>query len=354
LKTFWEEVMGFRSTESSFVGQTAAWLLVCALLALRTVPATADPPPPSKLRPGSLPAAWLTGGPKCMEMPEWQVHEYNPDFYLLRQSGCTDFEKPFLFLMFGGERALLLDTGSRNGNLAPQLKLTVHRWLLRNKRDAIPLTVVHTHSHGDHTAGDADLVALNDPAIPVTLIPATVEASKAVYGIARWPDDIGRIDLGARIIDAVPVPGHDVAGVALYDRQTGILFTGDNVYPGRLYIRDLAEYSKSNQRMLRFTEGKEVAHLLGNHIEATRTPYLDYAEGTMYQPDEHELALPRAILLEIQGGLDAMHGKPQRILFGDVSLVPYGPPWRGTESDLAAVKARKAEQAEHRWDQTQP
>jgi hypothetical protein len=28
--------------------------------------------------------------------------------------------------------------------------------------------------------------------------------------------------------------------------------------------------------MLRFTEGKLVAHILGNHIEQTRTPYLDY------------------------------------------------------------------------------
>ena len=34
---------------------------------------------------GVLPDRWVTGGPKCMEMPEWQVHEYNPDLYLLRQ-----------------------------------------------------------------------------------------------------------------------------------------------------------------------------------------------------------------------------------------------------------------------------
>jgi len=27
---------------------------------------------------GVLPAKWTTGGPKCMEIPEWQVHEYNP------------------------------------------------------------------------------------------------------------------------------------------------------------------------------------------------------------------------------------------------------------------------------------
>src|SRR5579864_9279133 len=90
-------------------------------------------------RVGTLPPRWETGGPRCAEMPEWQVHEYNPDLYILRQSGCTDFEKPFVFLLFGGERALLLDTGSRNGNLAPTLQLVMHRWLSANHRDHMPL-----------------------------------------------------------------------------------------------------------------------------------------------------------------------------------------------------------------------
>ena len=59
------------------------------------------------VRPGTLPKSWITGGPKCMEVPDWQVHEYNPDFYILRESGCTHFEKPFLYLLFGADKALL-------------------------------------------------------------------------------------------------------------------------------------------------------------------------------------------------------------------------------------------------------
>ena len=50
---------------------------------------------------GTLPAHWLSQGLKCMEIPEWQVHEYNPNFFILRQSPCTDYEKPFVFLFFG-------------------------------------------------------------------------------------------------------------------------------------------------------------------------------------------------------------------------------------------------------------
>ncbi len=105
--------------------------LLAALLYLPSARPQAPQPDGGGIRPGSLPAAWNTGGPKCMEMPEWQLQEYNPDLYFLRQSGCTDYEKPFVFLFFGAERALLLDTGSRRGNIAPQIQLIVHRWLLR-------------------------------------------------------------------------------------------------------------------------------------------------------------------------------------------------------------------------------
>ena len=320
----------------------------------RLVGAQAAQPDGGHVRSGTLPLAWNTGGPKCMQMPEWQIHEYNPDLYLLRQSGCTDYEKPFVFLLFGAERALLLDTGSRRGNIAPQVQSTVHRWLTRNNRTVVPLLIAHTHSHSDHVAGDAELQALNDSAMPVTFVAATVEANQKFYAIAHWPDDPGAVDLGNRIIDALAIPGHDAAGVALYDSQTGILFTGDSVYPGRLYIQDLAAFQKSNQRMLQFTAGKIVAHILGNHIEQTRTPYLDYPVGTMYQPNEHEWALSRGVLFEIQAGLEAMHGKPQRAAYRDFSLWPKPPPGPDADAAREAFKQTQKQQLDHMWDQDAP
>jgi glyoxylase-like metal-dependent hydrolase (beta-lactamase superfamily II) len=332
----------------------AALALLLILVAPPCAFAQTAQPDGGGIRPGTLPVAWNSGGPKCMEMPEWQVHEYNPDLYFLRQSGCTDYEKPIVFLFFGADRALLLDTGSRRGNIGPQIRLTVHRWLLRNNRAGIPLVVAHTHAHSDHVVGDAELQALNDPSIPITYVAPTVDASRKFYGIAHWPDDPGAVDLGGRIIDVLAIPGHDAAGVALYDRQTAILFTGDSVYPGRLYIQDLSAFEKSNQRMLHFTEGKLVSHILGNHIEQARTPYLDYPVGTMYQPDEHEWALSRGVLFEIQAGLEAMHGKPQRVVYRDFSLWPVSPLAVETDASRAAFKSTQKRQLDHMWDQTQP
>src|ERR1700722_12670519 len=161
----------------------ATLALVFGLLSLPPSFGQTAQPDGGNIRAGTLPLAWNTGGPNCMEMPEWQVHEYNPDLYFLRQSGCTDYEKPFVFLLFGADRALLLDTGSRRGNIGPQIQLTVRRWLARNNRTGIPLVVVHTHSHSDHVAGDAELQALNDSTMPITYVAPTVAANKKFFGI---------------------------------------------------------------------------------------------------------------------------------------------------------------------------
>jgi hydroxyacylglutathione hydrolase len=333
-------------------------MVLCFFAALLTLAAAAWParaqlpqPDGGNMRPGILAKQWMTGGPKCMENPEWEVHEYNRDLYILRQSGCTDYEKPFLYLLFGGDRALLLDTGSRNGNLAPTLQRVVKNWLQRTSRESIPLVVVHSHSHSDHVAGDANVQAMHDAAIPVTFVPAEVEATKRFYKITNWPDQVGQVDLGNRVIDVIAIPGHDIVSVALYDRQTAILFSGDSLYPGRLYVHNLADFQQSTERMIQFTEGKVVAHILGNHIEETRTPYLDYPIGTMYQPNEHELSLSRGALLELREALVSLHGKPARLALRDFSIWPVGPTFAMSAATQAVFDKTQKDQHDQMWDQ---
>ncbi len=302
---------------------------------------------------GTLPARWYSEDAKCMEIPEWQVHEYNPNFFILRQSPCTDFEKPFVFLFFGKDKALLADTGSRNGNIVPAIQLTVKNWLKRNGRASIPLIVVHTHEHEDHTWGDKALQAMNDPAIPVTFVPAEVEATKKFYGIQTWPTDIGHVDLGGRIIDVIPIPGHSAASVAFYDRNTAVLLSSDSLYPGRLYVQDFAAFQASTERLIEFTKDKPVANILGNHIEETNTPYLDYPVGTMYQPNEHELALTRGTLLELEAALVSMHGVPQRLALRDFTVWPSGPKF-ARPGDRERFQQHVQEEKAHMWDHSAP
>ncbi|MGE0445077.1 MAG: MBL fold metallo-hydrolase, partial [Vicinamibacterales bacterium] len=285
----------------------------------------APPHPPSAfIEPGVLPTGWMSGGPKCMEQPAFQVHEYNPNFFILRQSGCIHYEKPFLFLIFGRDKVLLEDTGAGRIDTAPVVMDLIAKWQARNNRETPPeLIVVHSHSHGDHVAGDKGFENLAN----VRLVPATVETLRTAFGITTWPTDIVEIDLGRRIVDLIPIPGHDVAGIALYDRQTGVLLTGDSFYPGRLYVGDaeFATFAASHQRLVDFTADKPVAHILGTHIEQTSTPFVDYPRGTAYQPEEHTLELTRGVLLELNDAIRGLNGQLRRVVLRDVILSPREP-----------------------------
>lgn len=279
--------------------------------------AQAPVPGGTPIEPGTLPESWVTGR-SCPEDPVFRTHEYNADFFILRQSACTNFEKPFLYLLFGEKRALLVDTGAQTADVAAAVRQVTGRWSARHGGRTVALVVVHSHGHGDHTAGDAQFTGRPD----TTLVRATPEALEEFFGLHGWPDAARSYDLGGRVIDVVPIPGHQPASIAIYDRRTAILLTGDTLYPGRLYVRDGPAFTASVQRLVEFTQGKRVAHVLGAHIENTRTPYADYPEGTVYQPDEHALELGRAHLLELNEALRDMRGTIVRRALRDFTIWP--------------------------------
>src|SRR5205814_8828922 len=118
------------------------------------------------------------------------------------------------------------------------------------------------------------------------------------------------------------------ASIALYDRTTGNLMTGDSLYPGRLSVSaaDLPAFTASAARLTDFVRTHRVAHVLGTHIEQTRTPYLDYPRGTVYQPNEHSLDLERAHIFELNDALMGMKGSLQKLALPDFTIVPRTAP----------------------------
>src|SRR5215468_6157923 len=97
----------------------SAWLAL-AIAALATTSCARPIAPQAAARSGevqpALRSTWRSQSGTCMEIPEWEVHELDRDLYILRQSPCTSYEKPFVFLVFGEARALLLDTGAGKDN----------------------------------------------------------------------------------------------------------------------------------------------------------------------------------------------------------------------------------------------
>jgi hydroxyacylglutathione hydrolase len=291
----------------------------CLLAAAVVVVACARPThPASQLESGHLATNWYAGGTTCANTPQFRVQPYNDDFVILRQAACTNYEKPFLYLIFGHDRALLFDTGAGHVDVALRVDSLIRDWLQRNHRTSIALVVAHSHGHGDHVAGDSQFV--NRP--NTVLVGRDTAAVRAFFGIARWPTDSGVFDLGGRVLDVLPIPGHQPASIALYDRRTGILLTGDTFYPGRLYVRDTAAFANSIDRLTAFVANHRVTHLLGAHVEQSRTPFHDYPIGTVDQPEEHELNLGRAQLVELDSVVRGMRGHFTRTVLRDLTIWP--------------------------------
>jgi glyoxylase-like metal-dependent hydrolase (beta-lactamase superfamily II) len=278
------------------------------------------PEPPA---PGTFPADWIHGA--CPE-PSIQVHAYNADTYILRQSMCTNFEGPFIYLLFGEDKVLQLDTGAGGIPIGSTVQGIIAAWLAANGKSGIQHGVAHTHSHGDHVAGDGQFTGQPN----TTVVGTSTNAVKAFWGWTNWPSDVVAYDLGGRVVDVLAIPGHQEASIAVYDRETALLLTGDTLYPGFLFISgaisggNFAKYKASTQRMVDFIADKPVAWVLGTHVEMKAVPFTAYPYGTNFQPLERDLQLGRQHLLELNAAVQAMGGSPSVQTHADFIIQPSG------------------------------
>ena len=282
--------MNFRRSVS--VGMASVLATVWLGLAAR---AAAD------VAPGSMDVRWSEGAPDCTAStaPLLQIHRYNDTTYILRQELCATFEAPFLYLLIGSSRALLVDTGDVSDAKAMPLADTVQKLL----PDKLPLLVVHTHRHSDHRAGDGQFAGRPN----VEVVGYDIDSVKHYYGFTDWPNGQAQIDLGGRIVDALPTPGHNETEVSFYDRDTTLFLSGDFLMPARLLIDDAAADLASAQRVADFVKDRPVAYVLGGHIELDdKGEAFDF--GSTYHPHERPLPLAKADLLALPAIIASFNG----------------------------------------------
>jgi glyoxylase-like metal-dependent hydrolase (beta-lactamase superfamily II) len=254
-----------------------------------------------QLAPGSMDVNWQEGARDCQKDPQppLQVHRYNDQTFILRESLCATYEGPFLYLLVGTQRALLIDTGAVSDAREMPLAQTVRALL---PQPDFPLTVVHTHGHLDHRSGDGQFTG--DPHAEV--VGAKLEDVQRYFRFSRWPIDAAQIDLGERIVDVLPTPGHYTSELSYYDRQTGLFFSGDFLLPGRLLIANKAADLASARRVAQFVADRPVTYVLGGHIE------LDKAGNTLlgvhFHPNERPLQLSKDQLSQLPAIVESFNG----------------------------------------------
>ena len=254
---------------------------------------------------GALDVEWNAGAVDCAATPQppLQVHMHAPRTFILRQSPCADFEANFLYLLIGSDKALLVDTGAVAEPERMPLAETVQDLLRKAAGTDLPLIVAHTHGHGDHRAGDAQFAAIAN----ADVVPIESDRMRAYFGFERWPDGEARLDLGGRIVQVLPTPGHHPDHLVFYDEPTGLLLSGDFLLPGRLLIADTAAYLESAQRIAAFAAQHPITHVLGGHIELDAQGRL-FAHGASHHPHEARLELGKQHVLALPDALRGFNG----------------------------------------------
>ena len=266
---------------------------------------------------------WISGSSNCKENNDSliQVVKYNDNTFILRQNKCTNYEAPFLFLFLGNKNALLMDTGATEDEIQFPLYKTVKKIISeweKNIKNPINLIVAHTHAHGDHIAGDIQF----KNKVRTVVVGLNVSDITSYFKLKNWPLQNGQIDLGNRIMEIIPIPGHQQASIAVYDYATKILLSGDSFYPGRLYVHDWAAYKLSIQRLTDFAVAHKISYFLGNHIEMTNIAGKDYPTGTTYQPEEHILPLSFKDLKELNKALHIAGNIPKHEIHNSFIIDP--------------------------------
>ena len=257
------------------------------------------------LAPGSMEVQWDPGAETCPAgRPDpIQVHRYNAQTIILREKLCSTWEAPFMYLLIGDKQALLIDTGDiADPNLMP-LEALVMSLLPGESAAKLPLLVLHSHGHLDHRAGDPQFEGVNG----VQVVGSDEEHVRKYFGFADWPNGSAQIDLGGRIVDVLPAPGHHPAQMVYYDRNTGLVFSGDFLLPGRLLVDDWRAYEASAQRVAEFLNDRPVSFVLGGHVEKKHSGELLPWEAT-YHPDEHALQLTKEDVAALPAALRKFNG----------------------------------------------
>jgi len=209
---------------------------------------------------------------------EFEKHEISTDWFEVYEveSDVWAIYEPFQwqevvsYLIVGSDSALLFDTGNGIGDI----KAIVDQ--LTGK----PVRVLNSHSHFDHIGGNYLFERISSPSTAFSIASSRgnhseqikIEASPDAlckglpdgvtqenhrihaYSITDGIEDGDIIDLGDRKLEVLLIPGHTDDALALLERDSGFLWTGDSFYEGPIWLyfpeTDLVAYKKSLNRLV--------------------------------------------------------------------------------------------------------
>ncbi len=140
-----------------------------------------------------------------------------------------------MYLLIDESKAILIDTGFGGGDLVGTIRALTDK----------PLLVIHTHADWDHVGGDKFFPEVYfhkaDSGYPDKRL-----APPENITVKQLRD--GEVIAGERFtLEVVHTPGHTMGSVAFVDRKRRLLFSGDSLCDGVVFMR--GEYRDVNLYM---------------------------------------------------------------------------------------------------------
>ncbi|MHB8065381.1 MAG: MBL fold metallo-hydrolase [Ruminiclostridium sp.] len=151
-----------------------------------------------------------------MKNNPYEVHQVDSSCWRIEENGVR------AFLITGTEKALLVDSGFGTGNIKE----------LVDNMTSLPLMLVNTHTDRDHVGCNSLFEKAHMHPSEYDKYHRGTSARNMVEPL--WEGD--RIDLGGRDFEVILIPGHTPGSIALLDAENRILFSGDSVQAGTVYM----------------------------------------------------------------------------------------------------------------------
>lgn len=219
--------------------------------------------------------------------PWFEVYSIMPGLFAIYEPHQA--EETIGYLIAGDKRAVLFDTGMGIGDLRKII----------SELTPLPVAVLNSHTHGDHVGGNwqfKTIYGMNTDFTRESARGSTKDAQTEIapdqicgdlpkgfdrkayatkpWKIEAYKKDSDRIDLGGRSIEIIATPGHTPDAICLFDREHGLLFTGDTFYPGEIWLyrpeTNLEAYDASIRRLASLAP--QVRMVLGAHNIPVASP----------------------------------------------------------------------------------
>ena len=287
--------MTTRQISASLIRLLAILLFASALWAQQEVR-----PPRAEATGEPLPPGWCSQLPRpryknlervAVDSDWFEVYRIRRGVFAIYEP--RQYEEVISYLIVGATRALLFDTGLGIGDIR---KLVA-------QLTPLPVTVLNSHTHFDHTGHNwqfRDILGLDTPYTHQNETGAAHEQVQEVvirerfcgnpppgfepgkyeirpFRVMRFVNDGEVIDLGDRRLEVVRTPGHTPDALCLLDRKNKLLFTGDTFYAGPIFLyvpeTNLADYERSVERLAKLVPQLDLL-LTGHNFPAEKPEML--------------------------------------------------------------------------------